>query len=117
MFLTSRLGALAGDMSTELPVRPASHGGDPGQAAAMEEAAPGRTRGGGAWVSCAVMHVGEGRSGALTCLAGPEVCRRPAGRSSSHIAQSCGGSGMSGSGASRPEPGAPAQPGRPRPTP
>lgn len=46
--LTSRLGALAGDLSLQHPVRPAAHGGDPGQAAAVEEAAPGRRRGGGA---------------------------------------------------------------------
>lgn len=64
VFLTSRLGALAGDVSVELPVRPAAHGGDPGQAAAVEEAAPGRQRGGRAWVSRTVIRLWEGGSGA-----------------------------------------------------
>lgn len=54
---------------------------------------------------------------ALTCPAGPEVYRRPAGRSSSRTARSRGGSGTSGSEASRPEPEVPAQRVRPRPAP
>lgn len=39
--LTSWFVALAGDVSVELPVRPAAHRADLHQAAAVEEAAPG----------------------------------------------------------------------------
>lgn len=38
--LTARLPVLAGDVSVELPVRPAAHGADLHQAAVMEEATP-----------------------------------------------------------------------------